>query len=83
VRRIFPSANEIALIRRWRKNAAGQNRSGGTVMLRQIRIQFVGVWISVRLYCIYVLLCSWTVRVLISCLRKVRLGQTTRNVTIA
>jgi hypothetical protein len=76
VHRIFLSANEIALIRRWRKNAAGHNRSGGTVMLQRIRIHCVGVWIHVRLYCtsIYVLSCSWTVRVLISCLRKVRLA---------
>jgi len=44
-------------------------------MLWQIRIQCVGVWISVRLYyLVYVLICSWTVRVLISCSRKVLLA---------
>jgi len=50
-------------------------------MLWQIRIQCFRVWISVRLYYIYVLLCSWTVRVLISYLRKFYLRQTVRNVT--
>ena len=62
----FPSTNESAVKQGGGRILLGDNTGGGAVMMRPVRPQCAGGWISSELLCLYT--CSWPhVRTVLTC----------------